>query len=80
MYNFMWILEELDRPFIPSEWLITIETNLRRNNPLENVLGQYIGKMKLCAFRDLRFNPEDRRYSENAQCAPKRAKQTTLLL
>lgn len=54
IYNpdtFLWVLQELDVPFIEYEWNAIVE---RHNN--KSVLGRYLSKMKLKGFRVYGWN------------------------
>ena len=53
--TFIKFLEEMDLPFFEDEWIRTIENILNRNAPVSFVIGGYIAKMNLPAFRQFTF-------------------------
>lgn len=53
--TFLWMLEEMDYPFLEKEWLNIIEKLLRKGSSLHVVFGQYIHKIRLKQYKDMTF-------------------------
>ena len=55
--TFLWILQEVDVPYIPEEWnaLLAKYGSDRRKVTGTTILGRYLSKMKLKQFRDYRW-------------------------
>ena len=52
--TFMWMLKELDIPYIEKYWKERQESRARREKPL--LLGQYVAYMGLMSFRQWRWD------------------------
>ena len=55
--TFLWILQEIDVPYIPEEWdklLVSYGTDRRKVTGM-TILGRYLSKMKLKQFKDYRW-------------------------
>ena len=53
--TFIKFLVEMDLPFFEEEWIRMIEGVLNQNAPTSFVIGKYIAKMNLPAFRQFTF-------------------------
>ena len=55
--TYMWILQEVDVPYIPDEWnkLLASYGKDRSKVTCMTILGRYLSKMKLKQFRDYRW-------------------------
>ena len=55
--TFLWILQEIDVPYIPEEWdkLLASYGSDRRKVTGMTILGRYLSKMKLKQFKDWRW-------------------------
>lgn len=55
--TFLWILEELDLPYIETEWKKLVDTYCKDPEKITGttVLGRYISKMKLRQWKDYRW-------------------------
>ena len=56
--TYLWILQELDVPYIPDEWnklLATYGKDKRKTTGM-TILGRYCSKMKLKQYKDYRWN------------------------
>ena len=54
------ILQEVDIPYIPSEFETLKERYGQGQNANQTVVGRYLGKMKLAQYKDLTFADTDR--------------------
>lgn len=61
------ILEEIDIPYIPSEFETLKQRYGGQKNSNQSVLGRYIGKMKLAQYSDLRWSDTDRIVEEERE-------------
>jgi len=53
--SYLWLLEEFDVPYVPSEWRALLEASYKKDPSNPNdlaVLGKYLSKMKLRQFKD----------------------------
>ena len=59
--TYLWILQEIDVPYIPDEWNKLMATYAKDNKKLSGmtILGRYLSKMKLKQFRDFRWKDND---------------------
>ena len=50
--TFVWILKEMDLPYLPSEWNVLRDRAFAKNKNLNgtSVFGKYLSKMKLKQF------------------------------
>lgn len=55
--TFLWILEEVDVPYVPNEWAQTMAKYKDQPDKLTGmiVLGKYLSKMKLKKWKDYRY-------------------------
>lgn len=55
--TFLWILEEVDVPYVPNEWVHTMAKYKDQPEKLTGmtVLGKYLSKMKLKKWKDYRY-------------------------
>ena len=55
--TFLWILKDMDLPYIPEEWNVLRDRAFAKNPNLNgmSVFGKYLSKMKLKQFKDYRF-------------------------
>lgn len=62
--TFLWILQQVDIPYVPNEWEIirnkAIETKGPENLNGMSVVGKYISKMKLKQWKDYRWADTDK--------------------
>lgn len=59
--TFLWILQEIDIPWIPDEWhklMATYAKDRKKVNGL-TIIGRYISKMKLKQFREYRWKDNE---------------------
>lgn len=56
--TYLWILQEIDVPYIPDEWnkLLASYGKDRRKTTGMTILGRYLSKMKLKQFKEYRWN------------------------
>lgn len=56
--TYMWILEECDVPYIPTEWVGLLQKYAKDPTKVtgSTILGRYLAKMKLKQYRDYRWN------------------------
>lgn len=56
--TYMWILEECDVPYIPTEWVGLLQKYAKDPSKVtgSTILGRYLAKMKLKQYRDYRWN------------------------
>lgn len=52
--TYMWVLEDADIPYIPYFW------NQHKDSDAIKVIAKYFARMKLCSFRELRFEDTER--------------------
>lgn len=58
--TYLWILQEVDVPYIPDEWNKLMATYAKGNKVTGmTILGRYLSKMKLKQFRDYRWQDTD---------------------
>ena len=59
--TYLWILQEIDVPYIPEEWNKLLASYGKDRSKLTGmtILGRYLSKMKLKQFRDYRWNDTD---------------------
>lgn len=59
--TYLWILQEVDVPYIPDEWNKLLATYGKDRSKLTGltILGRYLSKMKLKQYRDFRWNDTD---------------------
>lgn len=55
--TYMWILEECDVPYIPSEWVALLQKYAKDPSKVSGstILGRYLAKMKLKQYKDYRW-------------------------
>ena len=55
--TYLWILEEIDVPYVPDEWNKLLAAYAKDRSKLTGmtILGRYLSKMKLKQFRDYRW-------------------------
>lgn len=55
--TYMWILEECDVPYIPTEWVGLLEKYAKDPSKVtgSTILGRYLAKMKLKQYKDYRW-------------------------
>lgn len=59
--TYLWILQEVDVPYIPDEWNKLLATYGKDRSKLTGltILGRYLSKMKLKQFREFRWKDTD---------------------
>ena len=59
--TYLWILQEVDVPYIPEEWNKLLATYGKDRSKLTGltILGRYLSKMKLKQYRNFRWNDTD---------------------
>jgi hypothetical protein len=59
--TFLWILQEIDIPYVPDEWQKTMENYVKDGKSPTGmaVLGRYLSKMKLKQWKDYRWKDND---------------------
>ena len=59
--SFLWILQEIDVPYVPDEWQKTMENYVKNGKSPTGmaVLGRYLSKMKLKQWKDFRWKDND---------------------
>ena len=59
--TYLWILQEVDVPYIPDEWNKLLATYGKDRSKLTGltILGRYLSKMKLKQYRDFRWADND---------------------
>ena len=59
--TYLWILQEIDVPFIPDEWNKLLATYGKDRSKVTGmtILGRYLSKMKLKQFKDFRWKDND---------------------
>ena len=68
--TYVWILEKLDLPYIPSEWNSLREKAYAKGPEKMNgttVLGKYISKMKLKQWKDYSWKDTEKLQKEDAK-------------
>ena len=55
--TYLWILQEVDVPYVPDEWNKLLETYGKNPEKVTGmtILGKYLSKMKLKQFKEYRF-------------------------
>ena len=66
--TYLWLLEKMDVPYVPSEWNTVIEKKMAKDpsKPISHsaVFGSYLSKMKLKQFKDARWADSARLQAE----------------
>ena len=59
--TYMWILQEIDVPYVPDEWSKLMVKYGRDKSKLTgmSILGRYLSKMKLKQYRDYRWKDSE---------------------
>ena len=59
--TYLWILQEIDVPYIPEEWNKLMTTYAKDKSKLTglSILGRYLSKMKLKQFKDYRWKDSE---------------------
>ena len=59
--TYLWILQEIDVPYVPDEWNKLMATYARDKSKVTGVsiLGRYLSKMKLKQFKDYRWKDNE---------------------
>lgn len=59
--TFLWILQEVDVPYIPDEWQKLMATWAKDPSKVKGttIIGRYLSKMKLKQFRDFRWKDNE---------------------
>lgn len=59
--TYLWILQEIDVPYIPEEWNKLMATYAKDKSKLTglSILGRYLSKMKLKQFKDYRWKDSE---------------------
>ena len=59
--TYLWILQEIDVPYIPEEWNKLLASYGKDRSKVTGltILGRYLSKMKLKQYRDFRWNDTD---------------------
>jgi tRNA(Ile)-lysidine synthase TilS/MesJ len=59
--TFLWILQEVDVPYIPDEWNKIISSYVTSGRKMSGatILGRYLAKMKLKQWKDYRWEHTD---------------------
>ena len=59
--TYLWILQEIDVPYIPEEWNKLMATYAKDRNKLTglSIIGRYLSKMKLKQFKDYRWKDNE---------------------
>ena len=59
--TYLWILQEIDVPYIPDEWNKLLASYGKDRSKVTGltILGRYLSKMKLKQYRDFRWNDTD---------------------
>lgn len=53
--TFLWILQEIDVPWIPDEWNKLLITYKDTASSSKSIIGRYLAKMKLIQYKDFRW-------------------------
>ena len=71
--TYVWILEKMDVPYVPGEWIVLRDKalakaggDLRKLNGM-SVIGKYLSKMKLKQFKDKRWADSEQLQAEAAE-------------
>jgi hypothetical protein len=56
--TYLWILQEVDVPYVPEEWNKLLATYGKDRAKLTgmSILGRYLSKMKLKQYKEYRWN------------------------
>ena len=56
--TYLWILKEIDVPYVPSEWYDLLSAYEKDNKAVTSltILGRYLSKMRLKQYRDYRYS------------------------
>ena len=65
--TFLFLLHDMDYPFIEKEWDCTLKSMIKNNRDLKWILGKYIAKMRLCSYKYFRYEDGDF-LNENRKC------------
>lgn len=67
--TYLWILQEIDVPYMPNEWnsILTKKANDRESLTGMSILGRYLSKMQIKQYKDYRW--EDSNYLQEVQKA-----------
>ena len=59
--TYLWILQEIDVPYVPDEWMSLLEKYGKDRSKVTGVtiLGRYLSKMKLKQYKDYRWKDND---------------------
>ena len=59
--TYLWILQECDVPYVPSEWVLLLEKYGKDPEKVtgSTILGRYLAKMKLKQFKDYRWSDNE---------------------
>jgi hypothetical protein len=59
--TYMWILQEVDVPYLPEEWNSLMAKYARDTSKVSGmtILGRYLSKMKLKQYKEYRFKDTD---------------------
>ena len=59
--TYLWILQEIDVPYIPEEWNKLMATYAKDRSKLTglSIIGRYLSKMKLKQFKDYRWKDNE---------------------
>lgn len=67
--TFLWILKELDLPYIEAEWKKLLDTYGKDPSKMTGttILGRYISKMKLRQWKDCKWKDTERLWAESKE-------------
>ena len=67
--TFLWILKDMDVPYVPEEWNILRDRAFAKNPNLNgtSVLGKYLSKMKLKQWRDFSWEDSEKLQALNEE-------------
>lgn len=67
--TFLWILEELDFPYIPEEWEVIRNRAYEKNHNLNgmSVFGKYLSKMRIKQFKDYGWADSEKLQAANEE-------------
>lgn len=59
--TYLWILQEVDVPYVPEEWDKLMTSYIKDNKKITGmtILGRYLSKMKLKQFREYRWKDNE---------------------
>lgn len=59
--SFLWILQEIDIPYIANEWNSLMQSYVNNNKKINSttIIGRYISKMKLLKWKDFRWKDNE---------------------